>query len=61
MDLADTISKIAHPKSTDAAAILAELKLDKIPSREEVYQNLNERLLVPRERLPANWLKDYQV
>lgn len=61
MDFADTISKVAQPKSTDAFNLLAELGLDTISSRDQVHQNLNDRLLVPRERLPANWLKDYQV
>lgn len=61
MDFVDTVSKVAQPKSNDASGLLAELGLDTIPSREQVHQNLNDRLLVPRERLPANWLKDYQV
>lgn len=61
MDFADTISKVVLPKSIDASNLLAELGLDTIPSRDQVHQNLDDRLLVPRERLPTNWLKDYQV
>jgi antiviral helicase SKI2 len=40
---------------------LTSLGLDTVPSREQVYREIEDRLLLPQERLPEEWLSRYQV
>jgi hypothetical protein len=40
---------------------LASLGLDAIPSREQIHDEIEERLLLPRDRLAPDWLSKYQV
>jgi antiviral helicase SKI2 len=40
---------------------LASLGLDAVPSREQIYDEIEERLLLPRDRLAPDWLSKYQV
>ncbi|TFK41940.1 ATP-dependent RNA helicase [Crucibulum laeve] len=55
------IQQIVHPRREDASALLKDLHLAGIPSREQIHQELEERLLLPRQTLPSNWLPHYQV
>jgi antiviral helicase SKI2 len=41
--------------------LLASLGLDAVPSHEQTYREIEERLLLPRDRLPQDWLSKYQV
>lgn len=45
----------------DSLQLLASLGLDAVPSREQTYREIEERLLLPKERLPEDWLSNYQV
>jgi len=45
----------------DSRRLLASLGWDSVPSREQTYREIEERLLLPKERLPEDWLSKYQV
>lgn len=45
----------------DHRQLLASLGWDSVPSREQTYREIEERLLLPKERLPEDWLSKYQV
>jgi antiviral helicase SKI2 len=45
----------------DSPRLLASLGLDTVPSREQTYREIEERLLLPKETLPEDWLSKYQV
>ena len=45
----------------DSLQLLASLGLDAVPSREQTYREIEERLLLPKETLPEDWLAKYQV
>jgi hypothetical protein len=45
----------------DSLQLLASLGLDTVPSREQTYREIEERLLFPKETLPEDWLSKYQV
>ncbi|RDB28581.1 hypothetical protein Hypma_015957 [Hypsizygus marmoreus] len=57
----ELIHKILHPNASDAHALLQDLQLAGLPSREQVHQEIEEKLLLPRETLPHHWLPSYQV
>ena len=45
----------------DSRKLLASLGLDAVPSREQTYHEIEERLLLPKDRPPEDWLSRYQV
>ena len=45
----------------DSLQLLASLGLDTVPSREQIYREIEERLLLPKGTLPEDWLSKYQV
>ena len=45
----------------DSMQLLASLGLDTVPSREQTYREIEERLLLPKETLPEDWLSKCQV
>jgi hypothetical protein len=45
----------------DTLQLLASLGLDAVPSREQTYREIEEKLLLPKETLPEDWLSKYQV
>ncbi|KAJ7150328.1 ATP-dependent RNA helicase [Mycena filopes] len=47
--------------STSKDALLNDLGLGGLPSRERVHREIEEKLLLPQETLPAHWLPSYQV
>ena len=49
------------PISEDSQQLLASLGLDTVPSREQTYREIEERLLLPKETLQEDWLSKYQV
>jgi len=49
------------PFPEDSLQLLASLGLDTVPSREQTYREIEERLLLPKETLPEDWLSKYQV
>jgi antiviral helicase SKI2 len=48
-------------EQTSTRQLLASLGWDSVPSREQTYHEIEERLLLPKERLPEDWLAKYQV
>lgn len=45
----------------DSHQLLASIGLNAIPSREDTYREIEQRLLLPEERLPDHWLSKYQL
>ena len=45
----------------DSLQLLAALGLDTVPPREQTYREIEERLLLPKETLPEDWISKYQV
>jgi hypothetical protein len=45
----------------DSLQLLTSLGLDTAPSCEQTYREIEERLLLPKETLPEDWLSKYQV
>ena len=57
----DLINKVAFPRAEYASPLLSELGLDGFPTPNRVYRDIEESLLLPKERLPDRWLDTYQV
>lgn len=55
------IQKIVSPSSEHAAGLLDGLGLSGPPSRERVHAEIEERLLLPKHKLPDHWLPKYQM
>ena len=54
----DIVNKPGH----DAAQYhLAQLQLDGVPSREQIFKDIEERILLPKRSLPDHWLPTYQM
>ncbi|KAH9004181.1 antiviral helicase [Lactarius hatsudake] len=45
----------------DSRQLLASIGLNEIPSREQTHREIEQRLLLPEERLPDHWLSKYQL
>lgn len=60
-DHTEVVNQILNPRAENAQKLLAELGLDKIPSREEVHRDIEEKLLLPKTTFPAHWLRHHQV
>ena len=45
----------------DPRQLLASIGLNAIPSREHIYREIEQRLLLPEESLPDHWLSKYQL
>ncbi|EGO31119.1 ATP-dependent RNA helicase [Serpula lacrymans var. lacrymans S7.9] len=55
------ISQILQPSKGNSDDLLEKIGLGGIPSREQVYQEIEEKLLLPPSTLPENWLSTYQI
>jgi len=53
--------RLSARDSKDSVQLLASLGLDTVPSREQIYREIEERLLLPKETLPEDWLSKYQI
>lgn len=58
---ADLIQKIVSPRPEYAAGILDSLGLSEPPSRDQIHAEIEERLLLPKQKLPDHWLPKYQM
>ena len=58
---ADLIQKVVSPNSDYAAGLLDGLGLSEPPSRERIHAEIEERLLLPKQKLPDHWLPKYQM
>lgn len=56
----EVINRLISPETQDAAAILRELGLDRLPTREEIDESLEADFLTPQSRLPPHKLSTYQ-
>ena len=57
----DLIQKIVSPNPECAAELLDGLGLSGPPSRERIHSEIEERLLLPKQKLPDHWLPKYQM
>ncbi|KAF8524040.1 antiviral helicase [Gautieria morchelliformis] len=57
----DLHSEIHSPSHAHASSILASLNLAAVPPPEEIHREIEESLLLPKERLPAHWVPTYQI
>jgi antiviral helicase SKI2 len=57
----ELIHQIIHPNPEDAQKILEDLGLAGLPSPKQVHQEIEEKLLLPRDTLPDHWLPSYQL
>jgi antiviral helicase SKI2 len=56
----ELINQIVHPKAEDASTILQQLRLSP-PTRKEIHEDIERRLLLPPQTFPQQWLPSYQV
>lgn len=52
---------VNKPNPTAAQQQLATLQLDGIPSQQQIFHDIESRLLLPKRSLPDHWLSTYQV
>lgn len=56
------ISQIVNPSGSDEADnMLSQLGLAGMPPIEHVYRDIEEKLLLPKDKLPDHWLSNYQM
>jgi len=55
------VQQIPDPDSNNLEALLDDLGLNGLPSRETVHAQIEQKLLLPRETLPSHWLPTYQM
>ena len=58
---ADLIQKTVSPCSDYTAGLLGSLGLSEPPSRDQIHAEIEERLLLPKQKLPDHWLPKYQM
>ncbi|KAL5534027.1 hypothetical protein ACEPAG_487 [Sanghuangporus baumii] len=52
---------ILSKESDSARDLLSELQLDRLPSPESIYKEIEQKILLPRTTLPDHWLPTYQI
>ncbi|EIN14380.1 antiviral helicase [Punctularia strigosozonata HHB-11173 SS5] len=57
----ELIEQILHPDPQYADRLLSDLGFAGVPSREHVHREIEDKLLLPKPRLPDHWLSTYQV
>ncbi|KAF9245735.1 ATP-dependent RNA helicase [Melanogaster broomeanus] len=60
-ELESIIKQILDPIHDDADRLMQEIGLGAIPSREQVHQEIEAKLLSPPDTLPHHWLSTYQI
>lgn len=58
---AQNLPDLSNIQAGDSRQLLASIGLNAIPSREHTYREIEQRLLLPEERLPDHWLSKYQL
>jgi hypothetical protein len=68
MDIAKTMDsrehvmdQILNPRRENADQILEDLGLASFPTREQVHQEIEAKLLLPPDTIPEHWLSTYQM
>ncbi|KAG6811569.1 hypothetical protein H0H92_006818 [Tricholoma furcatifolium] len=57
----ELIEQILVPDPSNANSLLNALSLSGLPTQDQVYRDIEEKLLLPRETLPKHWLPPYQI
>lgn len=57
----EVIDNIIHPKGEGSQALLQKLGLAGCPSPTTIRDEIEERLLLPKQTLPLHWLPTYQM
>lgn len=60
-DSTQNLPNLSNILAKDSPELLASIGLNAIPSREHIYREIEQRLLLPEERLPDHWLSKYQL
>ena len=58
---ASIIQTIVSPTPECAAELLESLGIAEPPSRERIHAEIEQKLLLPKQRLPDHWLSKYQM
>jgi antiviral helicase SKI2 len=53
--------EVVSPSPEYATDLLDSLDLAELPSRERILAEIEERLLLPKQKLPDHWLPKYQM
>ncbi|KAI0778677.1 antiviral helicase [Trametes elegans] len=57
----ELFDQLLNPAADNAETILSNLGLAALPSKEQVYREIEENLILPKESLPDHWLPTYQI
>ncbi|KZT72960.1 ATP-dependent RNA helicase [Daedalea quercina L-15889] len=55
------LEHILHPDSANAEDILNDMGFAGVPAPEQVHREIEEKLLLPKDKLPEHWLPTYQI
>ncbi|KAL0951772.1 hypothetical protein HGRIS_008443 [Hohenbuehelia grisea] len=55
------VQRVTQANAEDASALLDELELSGLPSREQVHREIENKLLLPQDQLPEHWLSTFQI
>lgn len=55
------IHDILHPENVNTQDILEDLGVGSVPTREQIHREIEEKLLLPQDRLPSHWLPSHQM
>lgn len=57
----DALDALNGLEGHNAGHFLQKLGLESLPSKEELYRDVEQALLLPKPKLPDHWLGQYQV
>jgi antiviral helicase SKI2 len=57
----EVLNAILRPGVENNVSLLDRLGLGHAPSQDKVHQDIEEKLLLPKDRLPDHWLPSYQM
>lgn len=55
------VRQILNHDPLDADKLLNDIGLASVPDREQIHSEIEQKLLLPQERLPDHWLPTYQM
>jgi len=61
IDREQVIDQILNPYRENADQLLKDLGLSGFPTREQVHQEIEAKLLLPPDGIPEHWLPTYQM
>jgi antiviral helicase SKI2 len=57
----EILDAILNPQPENGSILLERMRLGTAPSQEQVHREIEEKLLLPKNRLPEHWLPAYQM